>query len=83
MVYNFSTATTSATGDKPVKKVKKKKAATVSEPIKELPLLCPLEDEPVDPNEPTKIRFRLYNVTDFKPLTLLGHGGFGKARGKV
>lgn len=60
-----------------MKKVRKKKAATVSEPIKEL--LCPLEDEPIDPSEPTKIRFRPYNVIDFKPLTLLGKGGYGVA----
>lgn len=76
MLYKISTtATTTATGDKPVKKVKKKKAVTVSEPIKKL--LCPLEDEPVDPNEPTKIRFRPYNVTDFQPFCLLGKGGYG------
>ncbi|XP_017472340.1 PREDICTED: putative protein kinase C delta type homolog [Rhagoletis zephyria] len=64
------------TSDKPVKKTRKKKAATVTEPVIQ-ELLCPLEDEPIDPNEPTKIRFRRYDVQDFKPLTLVGTGGFG------
>lgn len=59
-----------------MKKTRKKKAATVTEPVIQ-ELLCPLEDEPIDPNEPTKIRFRRYDVQDFKPLTLVGTGGFG------
>ena len=36
------------------------------------------KEDPIDPDEPSRIHFRNYSIEDFKLLNLLGEGGFGK-----
>lgn len=60
-------------GDKPAKKTKKKKSSVEDIPKNAIDF----HEEPFDPNEPTKIRFRLYGIDDFCLLKLIGTGGFG------